>query len=89
MPDANTQLGSSIELAQKLEEPVLLPVAGVPVSLQHPFENHVFEIDDRDNVRKLWQDIKDSKDASIAQDLDNTKSWSVEKKDCLAIFYER
>lgn len=92
MPDANTQLGSSRELAQKLEEPVLSPLAGYPVSLEndlHPFENHVFEIDDRDNVRKLWQDIRDSEDASMAQDLDNARSWSVEKKDCLAVLYER
>lgn len=56
-------------------------------------EHHVFEIDDRDYVRKLWTDIqsssKDDGDALVAQDESDATKWSAEKKNKLATFYER
>ncbi len=92
MPKVTTQLGSSRELTDKLEEPLLPPSSGLPAdqfdSLQ-PSEHHVFEIEDRDDVQKLWQDIKDSEGVSVPQDQDDGTEWSAEKKNRLASFYER
>ena len=50
----------------------------------------MFEIDDRDYVRRLWKGFlsssKDAEDVSVGGD--DTK-WNAEKKSKLAIFYER
>ncbi len=90
------QLGSSRELTEKLEESLSPPSSGLPADLQHGLqssEHHVFEIDDRDYVQKLWQEIqissKNPEDIHIAQNLDDAMTWSAEKLNRLAIFYER
>ena len=90
--DADTQLGSSKELTEKLEEPVLPPSSRLLADSQHGVqssEHHVFEIDDREYVRKLWQDIKDAEDVAVAQDWGDAMKWSVDKENKLANFYER
>ena len=94
--NANTQLGSSRELTEKLEEPVFLPSSGPPANLQHASrssEYHVFEIDDCACVQSLWQVLqsssKDSDGVTVAQDQGDVMKWSAEKKDRLAVFYER
>ena len=96
MPNANTQLGSSRELTEKLEEHVLLPSSGLSTNLQHgpkPSEHHVFEIDDRAYVQRLWQVLqsssKDSEGVKVAQGQGAAMEWSLEKKNALAVFYER
>ncbi|CAD6576993.1 MAG: hypothetical protein ASARMPRED_008088 [Alectoria sarmentosa] len=92
MITADTQLGSSKELTEKLEEPVLPPSSRLLADLQlgvQPSEHHVFEIDDREYVRKLWQDIKDAEDVAVAQDWGDAMKWSVDKENKLANFYER
>lgn len=74
----------------------------LPVSLRHPTdlqygiqpsEHHMFEIDDRDYVRKLWKGFlsssKDAEDVSVAQDRGDDMKWNAEKETKLAIFYER
>ena len=94
--DVDIQLGSSRELTEKLEEPLLPPLSRLSADLQHGLQSsahHVFEIDDRDYVHKLWQETqissKNSEDAHIAQDLDDAMTWSAEKINRLAVFYER
>ena len=91
------QLGSSRELSEKLEEPLSSHSLGLSVDSQPDLqssEHHVFEIEDRDYVRKLWQDIQkapggDSGDVPVVQDQSDAMNWSAEKKDMLAIFYEK
>ena len=67
-------VGSSTELAQRLEEPVQQKRRGAPQSSQNPMSiatllaesqqtppsltHHIFDIEDREEVRKLWQDIQ-------------------------------
>ena len=94
--DAAVQLGSSRELTEKLEEPFPPSSSGLSADLQHGvqfLEHHVFEIDDRDYVRKLWQDIqkssRESEHVPVAQDQGHAMTWSAEKKNSLAVFYER
>lgn len=95
--DANVQLGSSRELTEKLEESYLPSSSGSSADLQlglQSSEHHVFEINDRDDVRKLWQDVqksftKDSDAVSVWQGRDDAMNWSAEEKNTLAIFYER
>lgn len=96
MPNANTQLGSSRELTEKLQEPVFLPSSGPAANMQHASrspEHHVFEIDDCTRVQSLWQILqsssKDSDGVTVAQDQGDVMRWSAEKKDRLAIFYDR
>ena len=82
-------------MTEKLEEPVLPPAAGLLADLQHGLqssEHHIFEIDDHDDVQKLWGDIsssKDSEDVPVAQNQDDVMKWDAEKKNRLSIFYER
>ena len=54
-----------------------------------PPDNHVFEIEDHHDVRKLWQNINDAKDGSVAQDQGDATKWSVEMRNRLALFYEK
>lgn len=89
-------LGSSKELTDKLEEPVLPPSSRHSADLQYgtkSSEHHVFEIDDRDYVRKLWNcflsSSKDAEDIPVAQDGVGDTKWSAERKDKLSVFYER
>ncbi len=96
LSDVDIQLGSSRELKEKLEESLSPPLSGLSADLQHglqPSEHHVFEIDDRDYVQKLWQEIqisrKNPEDTHIVQDLDDAMTWSAEKLNRLAVFYER
>lgn len=92
MSNKGIQLGSSRELAEKLEEAVLPPSLGFLSDVQHEQQSlghHVFEIDDRDYVRKLWQDIKKSEAISNAQNRSDATKWTAEKKNCLASLYER
>lgn len=95
MPNADIQLGSSKELTDKLEEPVALPSSGLPINLQHisrSFEHHILEIDDHAYVQRLWQELQgSSKDSEgvTAQGRGDAIEWSLEKKNALAIFYER
>ena len=60
----------------------------------HSSLHHVFEIDERDYVRKLWQDIQKtssehSEDVPLAQNGYDATEWSAEMKTKLAIFYEK
>lgn len=95
MPNPDTQLGSSKELTEKLEETVVLPSSGLPINLQHishPLEHHVFEIDDHAYVQRLWQVLQgSSKDSEgvTAQGQGEATQWSLERKNALAAFYER
>lgn len=95
VPNADIQLGSSKELTEKLEEPVVLPSSGFPINLQHilhPLEHHVFEIDDHAYVQRLWQVLQGSSEDSegvTAQGQSDRIEWSLEKKHALAVFYER
>lgn len=94
--NANTQLGSSRELTDNLEEPVLLPLSQRPAGFQSDLnssEYHVFEIDDCACVQRLWQVLqssgKDLEGITAPQGRGNALEWSPEQKDMLAIFYER
>lgn len=67
-------VGSSTELVQRLEEPVQQKRQGAPQSSRNPMSiatllaesqqtppsltHHIFDIEDREEVRKLWQDIQ-------------------------------
>ena len=67
-------VGSSTELVQRLEEPVPQKPRGSPQSSRNPMSiatllaesqqpppsltHHIFDIEDREEVRKLWQDIQ-------------------------------
>ena len=67
-------VGSSTELVQRLEEPVPQKSRGAPQSSRNPMSiatllaesqqtppsltHHIFDIEDREEVRKLWQDIQ-------------------------------
>ncbi len=67
-------VGSSTELVQRLEEPVPQKTWGSPQSSRNPMSiatllaesqqpppsltHHIFDIEDREEVRKLWQDIQ-------------------------------
>lgn len=85
-------LGSSKELAEKLEEPSTQPSTSTFDSLQHdlqPSELHVFEIEERDYVRKLWQDIKESDNGAVGRDPASATEWSAEKKNRLALLYKK
>ena len=94
--NANIQLGSSRELKEKLEEPVLLPLLRRSADLQSNLkssEHHVFEIDDRACVQRLWQVLrssgKDLEGIAAPQGQGDALEWSPEQKDMLAIFYGR
>ena len=83
-------------MTDKLEEPVLLPLSRRPADFQSglkPSEHHVFEIDDRACVQRLWQVLqssgKDLEGITAPQGQGDTLEWSPEQKDMLAIFYER
>lgn len=84
-------------MTEKLDEPVLQPTSGLSVDSQHgpqSSEHHVFEIDERDDVQRLWGNLKesfskDSENVLAMQDQNDTTKWSAEKKNRLAIFYER
>ena len=92
MPNANTQIGSSTELTQKLEEPVLPHSLDISVTFQEhmkSLENHVFEIDDNDYVREIWQYKKDLSGNFSAQDQDHSLDWNEEKRNLLALFYDK
>ena len=67
-------VGSSTELVQRLEEPVQQKRRGAPQSSRNPMSiatllaesqqtppsltHHIFDIEDREEVRKLWQNIQ-------------------------------
>ena len=67
-------VGSSTELVQRLEEPLPQKPRGSPQSSRNPMSiatllaesqqpppsltHHIFDIEDREEVRKLWQDIQ-------------------------------
>ena len=75
-------VGSSTELVQRLEEPVPQKPRGAPQSSRNPMSiatllaesqqtppslsHHIFDIEDREEVRKLWQDIQVKNNASKA-----------------------
>ena len=94
--NANTQLGSARELTDKLEEPVLLPLSRRPADFQNGLkssEHHVFQIDDRACVQRLWQVLqssgKDLEGMTAPQGQGDVLEWSPEQKDTLAVLYER
>ena len=93
MLNPTTQLGSSKELAEKLDEPFAQPSSGTLDGLQPDLlqssEHHVFEIDPHDYVRKLWQDVKEFENVGAGREPTSATEWSVEKKNRLALFYER
>ena len=81
---------------EKLEEPVLLPLSWRPADFESglkTLEHHVFEIDDRACVQRLWQVLqssgKDVEGITAPQGQGGALEWSPEQKDMLAIFYER
>ena len=73
-------VGSSTELVQRLEEPVPQNPRGSPRSSRNPMSiatllaesqqpppsltHHIFDIEDREEVRKLWQDIQEKNNTS-------------------------
>ena len=73
-------VGSSTELVQRLEEPVQQKPQGSPRSSRNPMSiatllaesqqpppsltHHIFDIEDREEVRKLWQDIQEKNNTS-------------------------
>ncbi|KAK0516910.1 hypothetical protein JMJ35_000065 [Cladonia borealis] len=73
-------VGSSTELVQRLEEPVPQNLQGSPRSSRNPMSiatllaesqqpppsltHHIFDIEDREEVRKLWQDIQEKNNIS-------------------------
>ena len=73
-------VGSSTELIQRLEDPVPQNPQGSPRSSRNPMSiatllaesqqpppsltHHIFDIEDREEVRKLWQDIQEKNNAS-------------------------
>ena len=75
-------VGSSTELVQRLEEPVPQNPQGSPRSSRNPMSiatllaesqqpplsltHHIFDIEDREEVRKLWQDIQEKNNNSKA-----------------------
>ena len=75
-------VGSSTELVQRLEEPVSQNPQGSPRSSRNPMSiatllaesqqpplsltHHIFDIEDREEVRKLWQDIQEKNNNSKA-----------------------
>ena len=75
-------VGSSTELVQRLEEPVQQKRRGAPQSSWNPMSiatllaesqqtppsltHHIFDIEDREEVRKLWQDIQVKNNTSKA-----------------------
>lgn len=83
-------------MTEKLEEPVLLPLSRRPADSQSGLkssEHHVFEIDDRACVQRLWQRLqssgKDLDGISTPQAQGDALEWSAEQKDMLAVLYER
>ena len=77
-------VGSSTELIQRLEEPVPQKPRGAPQSSRNPMSiatllaesqqtppsltHHIFDIEDREEVRKLWQDIQVKNDSKASAD---------------------
>ena len=75
-------VGSSTELVQRLEEPAPQNPQGSPRSSRNPMSiatllsesqqpplsltHHIFDIEDREEVRKLWQDIQEKNNTSKA-----------------------
>ena len=83
-------------MTEKLEEPVLLPLSRRPAEFQSDIkslEHHVFEIDDRACIQRLWQVLqssgKDLEGTTAPQGHGDALEWSPEQKDMLAVFYER